>query len=614
MVDVELNESCGTFEVELTNDNTVNVEVTVGCGITKFIDLIDTPTTYVGQGGKFIKVNTGETAVEFVTSSASTSWGDIIGTLSNQTDLQNNLNSKLDSVVAGTNITVDITDPNNPIINATDAQGVTSVNGDSGPAVTLDTDDIADTATNRYTTDTDITRLANTSGINTGDQVGSDFAIGDLTGNMDDIDNGITYVKTENNFTDTQVTILSNTSGTNTGDQDLSGYQPLDIVLTNTTASFTTALEDEIDTNSDKISFDLTSSTRLANTSGTNTGDQDLSSLALKSNVLELDNTTVFTPDSDYEPATKKYVDDNSGGSGDVTGPASSTDDNIVLFDGTTGKIIKDSGLTISGTNTGDVTVTDSSEINFTLTGQDITASIVSGSVDETKLDTSVNASLDLADSALQSYTETDPIFLASQAYNIDSTDITNLSNLSGTNSGDNAVNTLYSSLISYPGSASATELNILDGATLTTEELNYVDGVTSNIQTQLNAKLGLSGGTMTGDINMGNNDIPSVKTITANSEVTDTFATTKTIDFSTGSKRTITLTGNTTITFSAGGISNANLLRVVQDATGSRVITFANLKSGLTAPEILTTASSTTYLAVYYDGTNYVVQSLKVE
>jgi len=37
--------------------------------------------------------------------------------------------------------------------------------------------------------------------------------------------------------------------------------------------------------------------------------------------------------------------------------------------------------------------------------------------------------------------------------------------------------------------SASSTELNILDGATLSTTELNYVDGVTSAIQTQLDAK-----------------------------------------------------------------------------------------------------------------------------
>jgi len=53
----------------------------------------------------------------------------------------------------------------------------------------------------------------------------------------------------------------------------------------------------------------------IGNTSNINTGDEDLSDLALKSNVLELDNTDTFTPDNDYEPATKKYVDDNAGGS-----------------------------------------------------------------------------------------------------------------------------------------------------------------------------------------------------------------------------------------------------------------------------------------------------------
>jgi hypothetical protein len=35
---------------------------------------------------------------------------------------------------------------------------------------------------------------------------------------------------------------------------------------------------------------------------------------ALKSEVLTLDNTTAFTPDANYEPATKKYVDDNVTG------------------------------------------------------------------------------------------------------------------------------------------------------------------------------------------------------------------------------------------------------------------------------------------------------------
>ena len=48
------------------------------------------------------------------------------------------------------------------------------------------------------------------------------------------------------------------------------------------------------------------------------------------------------------------------------------------------------------------VTVADSSEIDFSLTGQQISASLVAGSIDETKLDASVNASLDLADTSVQ--------------------------------------------------------------------------------------------------------------------------------------------------------------------------------------------------------------------
>ena len=52
------------------------------------------------------------------------------------------------------------------------------------------------------------------------------------------------------------------------------------------------------------------------------------------------------------------------------------------------------------------------------------------------------------------------------------------------------------------------TEFDKLDGLTATTTELNYTDGVTSNIQTQLNAKANLSGATFTGAINMSNQQI----------------------------------------------------------------------------------------------------------
>lgn len=43
-----------------------------------------------------------------------------------------------------------------------------------------------------------------------------------------------------------------------------------------------------------------------------------------------------------------------AAGTGDVVGPASAVNNRVVFFDGTTGKLIKDSGLTLSGTNTGD--------------------------------------------------------------------------------------------------------------------------------------------------------------------------------------------------------------------------------------------------------------------
>jgi hypothetical protein len=46
---------------------------------------------------------------------------------------------------------------------------------------------------------------------------------------------------------------------------------------------------------------------------------------------------------------------------------------------------------------------------------------------------------------------------------------------------------------------STAAEINILDGATLSTTELNYVDGVTSAIQTQLDAKAPLASPALTG-------------------------------------------------------------------------------------------------------------------
>ena len=98
-----------------------------------------------------------------------------------------------------------------------------------------------------------------------------------------------------------------------------------------------------------------------------------------------------------FNPFTIKldYYESGTAGSGDVVGPSVAVNNNVVVFDSTTGKLIKDSGASLS---------------NYLATAD---------------LATAVPAN------------ETDPVFTASQAFSISSTDITNLGNLSGTNSGD---------------------------------------------------------------------------------------------------------------------------------------------------------------------------------
>lgn len=64
-----------------------------------------------------------------------------------------------------------------------------------------------------------------------------------------------------------------------------------------------------------------------------------------------------------------------ASGAGNVNGPASATNNDVVFFDGTTGKLIKDSNLTLSGSNTGDQTISDA-----TISTTDITTNNVSTS------------------------------------------------------------------------------------------------------------------------------------------------------------------------------------------------------------------------------------------
>lgn len=105
---------------------------------------------------------------------------------------------------------------------------------------------------------------------------------------------------------------------------------------------------------------------------------------AFTSPILENDQTWEEVPDG--------YSDGGGGGgSGDVVGPASSTDNAIARFDGTTGKLIQNSGITIadgatgtlSGTNSGDVTLAGTPNY-ITISGQVITRNQVNLATDVT--------------------------------------------------------------------------------------------------------------------------------------------------------------------------------------------------------------------------------------
>ena len=264
---------------------------------------------------------------------------------------------QVDSVVGGTDIAVDNTDPINPIV---------SFDGVLPTALS----ELSDDSTHRLVTDTEkSTWNAKQDALTAGTDYLTPLAIATAYEPKKGSD--------DNYVTDAEKIVIGNTSNTNTGDQDLSGLQPLDDQLTsiaglvpgvegkmitsdglggyqistpNDVRSYLNVEDgaeantvDSVNSKTGAVSLDAddisdsvttnkftnaTDISRLANTSGSNTGDQDISGIATnagdisdletnkadKTNVLELDNTTPFTPDAEYEPATKKYVDDNAGG------------------------------------------------------------------------------------------------------------------------------------------------------------------------------------------------------------------------------------------------------------------------------------------------------------
>jgi hypothetical protein len=98
---------------------------------------------------------------------------------------------------------------------------------------------------------------------------------------------------------------------------------------------------------------------------------------------------------------------------------------------------------------------------------------------------------------------------------------------------------------------ASAAEINILDGAIIDTTELNYLDGVSANVQTQLSEKAPISAPDFTGGIGI-NGDITFQNATAWDGKTTTVTATQPTED------RTITLPNNSgTVILSSNTVSS---------------------------------------------------------
>lgn len=128
---------------------------------------------------------------------------------------------------------------------------------------------------------------------------------------------------------------------------------------------------------------------------------------------------------------------------------------------------------------------------------------------------------------------------------------------------------------------ATAAELNALDGITATVTELNYVDGVTSNIQTQLNGKAASSHGTHVsyGTTAPKANGTAAVGTATtvSRSDHVHPLQTTVSGNAGTATKlataRTISLTGDVTGSVSFDGSANASITTTVVDDSHNHII-----------------------------------------
>ena len=146
-------------------------------------------------------------------------------------------------------------------------------------------------------------------------------------------------------------------------------------------------------------------------------------------------------------------------------------------------------------------------------------------------------------------------------------------------------LNANWTALGSFIGTLDSAELAVLDGITATTAELNYVDGVTSPIQTQLNAKGditgvtaggGLTGGGNSGTVTISHTDTSSQASVNNSGSVyiqditLDTYGHVTAIVSTTVPDPTTTQVRTATAGIAAGAVGSYAFLRADNTATAT--------------------------------------------
>jgi len=173
--------------------------------------------------------------------------------------------------------------------------------------------------------------------------------------------------------------------------------------------------------------------------------------------------------------------------------------------------------------------------------------------------------------------------------------------------------------------SVSLTTLNANDSGSTSRATINTNF---TNVSTELDLKATTASPTFTGTVTL-----PSGTALTSPAISNPSFSTTvnfgartayftetdngnsgaaDTIDWTVSNKQKSTLTDNCTFTFTAPGGPCSLILKLAQDGTGSRTVTWpATVKwAAGTAPTLTTTASRVDIITFYYDGTNYFGQA----